>query len=163
DAFFDAAAPLDSTSRTFICVGRLSAQKGHFVLVDAFARLVRDGADARLVLAGDGELRPEIQARIAAAGLQGPVEITGWLSEGDLRERILTSRALVLSSIAEGLPMVLMEALALGRPVIGTSIAGIPELVKPGLTGWLVTPGNAGELASAMREALDATPVQLES
>jgi glycosyltransferase involved in cell wall biosynthesis len=163
DAFFGAAAPLDPASRIFICVGRLSAQKGHFVLVDAFARLIRDGIDAKLVLAGDGEQRREIEARIAGTGLQGRIEITGWLSEADIRKRILTSRALVLSSIAEGLPMVLMEALALGRPVIATSIAGIPELVKPGLTGWLVTPGNASELARAMREALDAAPAQLES
>jgi len=156
-SFFDAARPVDPASRTFVCVGRLNSAKGHVQLIDAFARLIRSGSDANLVLAGDGELRSEIEARIAAAGLTARVEITGWINEEQIRHHILRSRAVVLSSFAEGLPMVLMEAFALGRPVIATSVAGIPELVRPGVSGWLAIAGESASLEAAMREAL-ATP-----
>lgn len=163
EAFTGAAAPVDPRSRTLVCVGRLSAQKGHPVLIEAFARLVRSGVEARLVLAGDGELRKEIETQIAAAGLQGRVEITGWIDEAEIRRRILASRGLVLASFAEGLPMVIMEALALGRPVIATAIAGIPELVRPGENGWLVTAGRADQLAMAMRELLETPAARLDA
>jgi glycosyltransferase involved in cell wall biosynthesis len=156
-SFFDAAKPIDSRSRTFVCVGRLSSAKGHVHLIEAFEELIRSGDDAHLVLAGDGELRKDIESRIAAAGLGGRVQITGWIDEAGVREHILKSRAIVLSSFAEGLPMVLMEALALGRPVIATAIAGIPELVQPGVSGWLAIAGDSRSLVTAMREAL-ATP-----
>ena len=79
-----------------------------------------------------------------------------------MREEIAAARALVLPSFAEGLPVVLMEALALGRPVISTWVAGIPELVRAGENGWLVTAGDVGELASAMRQALELRPEMLE-
>lgn len=73
-----------------------------------------------------------------------------------MRERILAARALVVSSFAEGLPVVIMEAMALRRPVIATIVAGIPELVRPGEDGWLVPAGDAGALADAMRKCLEA-------
>jgi glycosyltransferase involved in cell wall biosynthesis len=140
----------------------LNAQKGHLLLLDAFARVARSVPEARLVLAGDGELRREVESRIDALGLRGRVEITGWISEAQVRQRIRAARALVMSSFAEGLPMVLMESLALGRPVIAPAIAGIPELVKAGQSGWLVTAGSSDELAAAMLEALAASPSCLE-
>jgi glycosyltransferase involved in cell wall biosynthesis len=162
-SFFDAAAPVDPASRTFVCVGRLSSAKGHVHLIDAFSALIRSGADANLVLAGDGELRAEIESRIASAGLRERVAITGWIDEARVRELILRSRAVVLSSFAEGLPMVLMEAFALGRPVIATSVAGIPELVKPGQSGWLAIAGDSVSLVSAMRECLAAPAERLDA
>lgn len=156
--FFEAARPIDPRSRTLVCVGRLSAQKGHLVLLEAFARAVASGVDAKLVLAGDGELRAQIQERIARDGLNERVEITGWIDESEIRRRILESRALIMASFAEGLPMVIMEAMALGRPAVATAIAGIPELVRPGENGWLVTAGRADLLADAIREVME-TPV----
>ena len=78
------------------------------------------------------------------------MRVLGWCSEARVREEIAAARALVLPSFAEGLPVVLMESLALGRPVITTWVAGIPELVRAGENGWLVTAGDVGELASAM-------------
>lgn len=163
ESFFDAAAPADPASRTLVCVGRLSAQKGHFTLLEAFADVVRSGVDAKLVLAGDGELRAEIERRIADAGLAGRVEITGWIDEAEIRRQLLASRALVMASFAEGLPMVIMEAMALGRPVIATAVAGIPELVKHGENGWLVTAGRADQLAEVMRHVLGASACQLDA
>ncbi len=156
-SFYNAGRPVNPASRTFVCVGRLSTAKGNLHLIDGFATLLRSGADARLVLAGDGELRAEVEARIAAAGIDDRVQITGWVNEEQIRRHILDSRAVVLASFAEGLPMVLMEALALGRTVIAPALAGIPELVKPGSSGWLTTVGDPETLADAMREVL-ATP-----
>jgi glycosyltransferase involved in cell wall biosynthesis len=71
-----------------------------------------------------------------------------------VRELLRSSRAFVLASFAEGLPVVIMEAFALGRPVIATYVGGMPELVEPGASGWLVPPGAVAPLAAAMREAL---------
>jgi colanic acid/amylovoran biosynthesis glycosyltransferase len=158
-AFFDEARPIDPASNTLVCVGRLATEKGHMVLLDAFALATSRGLDARLVLAGDGELRPRIERRIDELGLRSRVEITGWISEAEVRQRLLQSRALVMASFNEGLPMVIMEAMALGRPAIATAIAGIPELVRNGQNGWLVTPGRPDLLADAMEEAVRA-PVE---
>jgi glycosyltransferase involved in cell wall biosynthesis len=82
------------------------------------------------------------------------VRITGWLSSTQVREEILAARALVLPSLAEGLPVVLMEAMALRRPVLTTYVAGIPELVRPGENGWLVPSGDVEALAAALQDVL---------
>ena len=155
--FKDPAEPVAESSNTFTCVGRLSAQKGQLLLLDAFAQLIAGGADARLVLAGDGELRSVIEGRIAEHGLGDRVSITGWISGEQVRALLQASRALVLPSFAEGLPVVIMESFALGRPVISSYVAGIPELVEPGRSGWLVPAGAVAPLVAALREAL-ATP-----
>ena len=149
------SAPVPADAR-LVCVGRMSEQKGQVLLVEAAARLARCNTDFELVLVGDGELRNVIEALIAARGLQHRVRITGWLSNAAVRQEILSARALVLPSFAEGLPVVIMEAMALGRPVISTYVAGIPELVRPGKDGWLVPAGSIEELAAAMRQALDS-------
>ena len=144
-----------------VCVGRLCEQKGQLLLVEAVAELARAGLDFELVLAGDGELRGPIEAALARHGLGARVRITGWVSNERVRAEILAARALVLPSFAEGLPVVLMEALALGRPVVSTFVAGIPELVVPGRSGWLVPAGDASALAAALRAVLAAEPSAL--
>ncbi len=141
-------------SATLVCVGRLSEQKGQLVLLDATRSCLDRGHDVKVVLVGDGELRGPIESRIAEMGLQDHVEIAGWASSAGVRTRLAEARALVLPSFAEGLPIVLMEALALGRPVITTYVAGIPELVTPGRSGWLVPSGSVEKLTNAMIEAL---------
>jgi glycosyltransferase involved in cell wall biosynthesis len=102
-------------------------------------------------------MRDPIERLIDRLGLQGRVKLVGWMGAKAVRDEIVNARALVLPSFAEGLPVVLMEALALGRPVISTTIAGIPELVVPGLCGWLVPPGSVEALADAMRSVLEAS------
>jgi glycosyltransferase involved in cell wall biosynthesis len=87
---------------------------------------------------------------------RGRVRITGRISSERVREEILAARALVLPSFAEGLPVVIMEAMALRRPVISTFVAGIPELVQPGEHGWLVPAGDVNALAQAMQTCLYA-------
>lgn len=156
------ATPITARPR-LVCVGRLCEQKGQLLLVEAAARLVAEGEALELVLAGDGELRAPLEAAIARHGLAKVVRITGWVSNEEVRAEILAARALVLASFAEGLPVVLMEALALGRPVISTYVAGIPELVVPEHSGWLVPAGDVDALVAAMRAALRAAPAELEA
>lgn len=145
-----------------VCVGRLCEAKGHLVLLEAVGQLATEGLQFKLVLVGDGPLRAEIEALSARLGLQNYVEVLGWASNSEVRQHILASRAMVLPSFAEGLPVVLMEALALGRPVISTYVAGIPELVEPGVCGWLVPPGSIEALTAAMRVALQLPVEKLE-
>ncbi|MCL4188780.1 MAG: glycosyltransferase [Rhodobacteraceae bacterium] len=158
---FPAAPPLPVGPLRLLCVGRLAEQKGQLLLVDAFARLLVRHPAARLVLAGDGPMRGQLEAAIAARGLAGQVAITGWVDEGRVRAELAASHALVLPSFAEGLPVVIMEAMAAGRPVVSTLVAGIPELVLPGRTGWLVPAGDAAALAAALEELAGAGAAQL--
>ena len=158
--FEEAVQPPPSISR-LVCVGRLDVEKGQIILVAA-ARLLHDaGIHCEIVLAGDGRMRHAVEEAISRAGLQHEITITGWISGERVKTEIAAARALVLPSFAENLPVVIMEALALGRPVISTYVAGIPELVQPGKTGWLVPAGDEIALAKAMREALEAPVAQL--
>jgi glycosyltransferase involved in cell wall biosynthesis len=147
------SAPLPS-ARRILCVARFDPEKGHLVLLEAAARLVAEGLDFRIELIGDGVLRPEIERSIERLGLSRHVELLGWKKSLEVRDRLLASRVFVLPSLAEGLPVVLMEALALERPVISTYVAGIPELVVDGENGWLVPASSVEDLACALRAAL---------
>ncbi len=139
-----------------VTVGRLSEQKGQLVLLHALAVLARDGVPFKLTMVGDGPLRPQLERSIRELGLEQQVELAGWMSNAQVRAAIGEARALVLPSFAEGLPVVLMEALALGRPVVTTYVAGIPELITDQSCGWLVPAGSVDQLANAIRQCLDA-------
>jgi colanic acid/amylovoran biosynthesis glycosyltransferase len=147
-------------ARRLVCVGRLCEQKGQLLLVEAAQRLAARGTDFELVLVGDGEMRSDIEALVVRYNLdvnaRASVRITGAVSSEALGREILAARALVLPSFAEGLPGVIMEAMALNRPVISTFVAGIPELVHPGEHGWLVPAGDIDALVAAMQACLDA-------
>lgn len=152
-SFGDPPAP-DRAAPVFLCIGRLVPQKAQLLLVNAFAELQKTHPDARLVLAGDGDMRARLQARITELNLDDAVRITGWISADEVRAELQAATALVQPSFMEGLPVVIMEAMALQRVVISTYIAGIPELVRPGETGWLVPAGATGELTEAMASCL---------
>ncbi len=153
-AFYDFPdKPLPAASQ-LVCVGRLCEEKGQLLLIAAVARLALKAVRLQLVLAGDGPMRGRIEELIAKCGLEDSVRITGWISSDEVRTELLASRALVLPSFAEGLPVVLMEALALRRPVLTTYIAGIPELVKHGENGWLFPAGSVEDLANAIEDCI---------
>jgi colanic acid/amylovoran biosynthesis glycosyltransferase len=145
-----------------VCVGRLCEAKGQLLLIDAVAQLNQRAVRVDLVLAGDGPMRTEIEKMVREFGLQDRVRITGWISSDRVREEILAARALVLPSFAEGLPVVIMEALALRRPAITTYIAGIPELVKDGENGWLIPAGSIGDLTTAIEDCLSRSSDEIE-
>jgi colanic acid/amylovoran biosynthesis glycosyltransferase len=157
--FLDREPDLPPEAPQFVCVGRLAEQKGQLVLIEAAGRLASEGVDFGITLVGDGPMRKPIEKAIERLGLKGRVRLAGWMGAQGVFDEILKARALVLPSFAEGLPVVIMESLALGRPVISTYIAGIPELVEPGECGWLVPAGSVDALAQAMREAL-SSPVE---
>jgi glycosyltransferase involved in cell wall biosynthesis len=151
--FSGPAVPVPETRR-LVCVGRLCEQKGQLLLIEAARRLAEAGVAFDLVLAGDGEMRPDIEAAITRYRLR-QVQVAGWIGSDAVRKEILAARALVLPSFAEGLPVVIMEAMALRRPVISTFVAGIPELMRSGEHGWLVPAGDLDALADALCACLD--------
>jgi glycosyltransferase involved in cell wall biosynthesis len=144
----------------FVCVGRLCPQKAQWLVVEAVGRLVSTGRDVRVRFVGDGDDRAAIEARIRALGLQEHVELLGWQDNDTVRRTLAGARALLLPSFAEGLPIVIMESLALGRPVISSYIAGIPELVDASC-GWLVPAGSVDGIVEAMEQVLDAPDASL--
>ena len=162
DPEYFAGRPHYSFAPSLVCVGRLCEQKGQLLLLEAARRLRDRGTKFTLTLAGDGELRSAIESLIKKYRLTDIVRVTGWLSGEEVREQLLASSALVLPSFAEGLPVVIMEAMALRRPVVSTFVAGIPELVENGVQGWLVPAGDIDALVDAMQNCLDAQPETLE-
>ncbi|WP_201743619.1 glycosyltransferase family 4 protein [Roseiconus nitratireducens] len=147
--------------RRFVCLGRLCEQKGQILLVQAVGALRRRGVAVELVLVGDGEMRPQIEKLIRDEGLHDSVQITGWQNGDQVSEWLQDCRAMVLPSFAEGLPVAIMEALALRRPVISTYIAGIPELVDASC-GWLVPAGSIEALGDALHDCLSRREDELE-
>ena len=156
DAFHEDSDAALTPSKRFVCVGRLCEQKGQITLVDAAAKINGEAGDFEIVLVGDGEMRKEIETAAKEKNVSHRIKIAGWKTPGEVREAIEDARAFVLPSYAEGLPVSIMEAFMLNRPVISTYIAGIPELVEPGVNGWLAPAGDSDVLADAMREALAA-------
>lgn len=146
----------------FVCIGRLGEQKGQLLLVQGAAQLAAQGLRFKIMLVGDGPLRSEIEDLISQFNLQDYLEITGWASSDQVQEYIIKSRALVLPSFAEGLPVVIMESFALNRPVLSTYVAGIPELVTPGECGWLVPAGSLEALTTTLQTVLETPVSQLE-
>ena len=137
----------------FVCVGRLCSEKGQLLLVDAVQQLRDRGCSVRVTLVGDGPLRQEIEGHIQRHQLESSIELFGWQPSRRVRQLLHESTALVIASAAEGLPVVAMESLAVGCPVIATNIAAMSELVQNRVNGWLIAPGSATSLADAMLEA----------
>ena len=130
------------------------------MLIEAVARLRKLGQPFELNIIGDGPMRRTIEEMISKHQLQGFVHLLGFQSSQRIAEELSRARALILPSFAEGLPVVIMEALAVGRPVITTRIAGIPELVDE-QCGWLVPPGDINSLSSAIQDCVQSSSERL--
>ncbi len=142
----------------FLCVGRLCAQKAQIDLVRAAAALKKQNQPFKLTLIGDGDMRGAIEETIAAHQMEDQIELAGWKTPAQVREALEECDIFVLPSYGEGLPVSIMEALAMERPVISTYIAGIPELISSGECGWLVPAGNVDAITNAMSEAINTPP-----
>jgi colanic acid/amylovoran biosynthesis glycosyltransferase len=153
--FADPAA-MPPSGPHLIAIGRLVEQKGLALLIAAMADVAPDLPGLQLTVVGDGPLRAALQAQTVQLGLQNRITYAGWQDETGVRAALAAAHALILPSFAEGLPVVVMEAMAAGRPIIATAIAGLPELVTPDV-GWLVPAGDATALAGAIR-SLAALP-----
>jgi glycosyltransferase involved in cell wall biosynthesis len=138
-----------------ISVGRLADVKGYPLLMEAVALLISEGREVRLRLVGDGPDSRQLQERARQLGIAGQVVFEGWKTQEELRQLYAGSDLCVLSSFSEGVPVVLMEAMATGIACVAPRITGIPELIRDGIEGRLVTPSHVAELASAIRELMD--------
>ena len=156
-AKFTAPGPPPSGGPYLVAIGRLAEQKGFSLLVEAVSQAAATHPDLHLTLVGDGPLRKDLEKAIAKEGLSHKITLAGWQDEAGVQSALAKAQALILPSFAEGLPMVVMEAMAAGRPVIATAIAGVPELVVSGETGWIVPAGDAAALTEAIA-ALARTP-----
>jgi colanic acid/amylovoran biosynthesis glycosyltransferase len=143
-----------------VSVGRLAPVKGQHLLVEAIAALAKDGRQVRLRLAGDGPDRTALQQHADRRGLAEQVVFEGNLNQDALKELYRESDALVLASFAEGLPVVLMEAMAMEVPCVAPWVNGIPEIITHERDGFLVPPGNAPALASAIGRLMDDTELR---
>jgi glycosyltransferase involved in cell wall biosynthesis len=152
--------PVKTTAATpamplkLICVGRLSPEKGHAGLIDVVAQLLGEGHALHLTLIGDGPEYDPLRSLVREHSIGEHVTFLGRLDEQETLAQIARADALVLASFMEGLPIVLIEALALGVPAIASRVAGIPELIADGETGLLFTPGHWDNLRGALERLI---------
>ena len=156
------SSPPPPNASRFCTVARLSCQKGIPLLIEAAARLKKDGHLFTIELVGGGEMQREIVEMIKEYDVQDTVLVTGWANSQEIVQRLLAANAMILPSFAEGLPVVIMEALALKRPVIVTAIAGTPELVN-NECGWLIPSGSVDALSEAMIAALKSSSQKMSA
>lgn len=152
--------------REVLAVGRLIEKKGYFDLIEAARLLVARGVDFRLSIVGDGPLRGEIERRIETHGLKDRVKLLGIMPQVDVVDRMRRAGCFALpcmvakSGDRDGLPTVLLEAQAIGLPVISTSVAGIPEIITDGVDGLLVPPETPAALADAIERLLGSAALR---
>ncbi|HMJ03151.1 MAG TPA: glycosyltransferase family 4 protein [Conexibacter sp.] len=137
-----------------LTVGRLVAKKGLPILLEALRDLRERGLAVRLVVVGDGPSRTDFEAAARRLGVADHVEFAGSVGQDEIRERYAAADVFCLASFAEGIPVVLMEAMAMELPVVSTTVMGIPELISDGIHGRLVPPGRADRLADALAELI---------
>jgi glycosyltransferase involved in cell wall biosynthesis len=141
-------------------VGQLSTAKGLHILLAALERLVEEGRKVRLRLVGDGPERKSLEDWVSARGLDNYVVFEGFLNQDQLQTLYLETDVFALSSFAEGVPVVLMEAMAMEIPCVATRITGIPELIRDRVDGLLVTPSDEEELSGAIGSLMDDTALR---
>lgn len=138
-----------------LCVGRLVPPKGQYILVAAIKRLVKSYPNIRLRLVGDGPDRKGLERAITSYGLERWITLEGSINQDRIRDYYRRADIFVLPSFAEGIPVVLMEAMAMEVPCVSTFVAGIPELIRSDIDGILVPPSDDQELAAAIRRLID--------
>ena len=143
---------MESCDRLFLFVGRLDPQKGILLLLEAFAELTSTHSDVRLLIVGDGPLRADVERFVDSAGLHSRVHLTG--RRDDVPQIMKAVDCFVLPSLWEGMPNVVLEAMAACIPVIATAVEGCGELIENGKTGRLIPPDNRDALVSALRDSL---------
>ena len=147
--------PVGRATFDVISVAQLAPVKAQHILIDAIATLIREGRPIRLRLVGEGPDRPSLEKHIVGSGLSGNINLVGALNQDQLRILYRESDAFALASFAEGVPVVLMEAMAMEIPCIATWIAGIPELIQNEVDGLLVPPSDVGQMSAAIRRLMD--------
>ncbi len=158
---FQPAPPPDNKIPRILCVGRLVPAKGQLTLLDALHRLHREGIAFEATLVGDGPDKNRLAGKITDYGLGGQVQLTGALGQEQVRSLYDQADVFVLASVAEGVPVVLMEAMAKEIACLSTRITGIPELIEDGVGGLLATSGDPDDLAVKLRMLVENPDLRL--
>ena len=144
----------EEPGKRLLYVGRLAPVKGLPILFESLAALKPTHPDIVLTVVGDGSDRAELEQMTTRLGLDENVKFVGYQSQAEVRKHMQQTDVFVMSSFAEGIPVVLMEAMAAGVPVVASQIAGVSELVEEGKSGYLVPPGDAVSLAERIEKLL---------
>lgn len=150
---------IDDSNFSLVCAGRLDRQKGYPYLLEAFRQVSRRHPEARLVIAGDGPDRLELEKQVKSLNLSNSVKLLGFRS--DIPELLAAADCFVLASLWEGSPNVVLEAWAAGRPVVASATPGAQELIQEGKTGLLVPAANSSRLAQAILQIME-TPAKAQ-
>jgi colanic acid/amylovoran biosynthesis glycosyltransferase len=146
--------------KNLLYVGRLAVVKGLPILLESLVVLKRSHPDITLTVVGDGPDRAQLEQQTAQMGLTANVNFVGYQSQAEVREHMQQTDVFVMSSFAEGVPVVLMEAMAAGVPVVATQIAGVGELVEDGISGFLVPPGDPVLLGDRIEKLLPSAELR---
>lgn len=152
---------LGADDEVLVAVANLKPQKDPLTLIRALPLVLRERPRVVLLYAGDGELRPQVEAEIARLGLEARVRLLGW--RRDVPALIGAADLVVLSSIFEGLPRSAVQAVVARRPFVGTRVDGTSEIIRSGKNGWLVEPRDADALARGIVRGLQTRPVDAEN
>ena len=155
ERFAPAAKTAPSDPFELLCVGRLTPAKGQAILLEALALLLAQGRKVRLTFVGNGPDRETLEAQTHGLGLANAVQFAGAVNQDLILAYYAKADAFVLPSFAEGLPVVLMEAMAMEVPCVTTHITGVPELIKDRVNGCLVAPSDVAGLAEAIGYLMD--------
>jgi colanic acid/amylovoran biosynthesis glycosyltransferase len=158
----NADADVPSSGVRVLCVGRLIALKGHAVLIEAVARLRADGLEVTATLVGDGAARGALEGLADRRAVADLIEFAGSVGQDRIRNYFARADVFCLPSFAEGVPVVLMEAMAMELPVVSSQIMGIPELVQDEVSGMLTPPGRADELAARLRRLAEGPELRAQ-
>ena len=148
-------APLPWNPPRFLCLGQLLPHKGFDFALRAFATIVERRPEARLTIAGDGTSFGDLLRQATSLGLDGLIEFTGWIAPEAVPDVLNTATVVLVPSQVDALPQVAIQAAQMSRPVIGTSVGGLPEIIVHGDTGLLVEPGDTAAFAAAMLRLLE--------
>jgi glycosyltransferase involved in cell wall biosynthesis len=150
------SAKEDPKQGYILFVGRLRIRKGVEVLLHAIAELVRRGREVRLVIVGDGEHRNRLETTTQALGLERQVRFHGQRDKAEIARLMSKASALVVPSLYEGMPLVVLEAMRRSLPIVASRVSGIPEVIEDGRSGWLVAPENVDDLVDALNSVIDS-------
>jgi glycogen(starch) synthase len=155
--------PLPFQPPRLLCLGRLVRQKGFDLALAAFASIIERFSEVRIVIAGDGPERSQLERQIAEWHLEGKVELLGWVAPDNVPALLNTATMVLMPSRWEGLPSVALQTAMMARPIVATPVGGLSEVIVHQQTGLLVPPEDHAELASAIAFLLEhpAAAVQM--
>ena len=154
--------PLPFEPPRLLCIGRLSPEKGFDLAVTAFATVVRRFPRARLLIAGDGVSRSELEQQVAKQGIRHCVDFLGWVEPAEVLPLVNGSTMVLMPSRQESLPMVALEAALMARPVVATRVGGLPEVVEHEQSGFLVETGDSRAFGAAIESLLRQPSLALQ-